>query len=617
METNIVAPNNTNGIAYKLRDYFRKQRYEAMLNPYAARRKKMSIAASLMLVLLSSIGIYSATLISQQDLEPEAGRAFNTEAPKIVKRGVAISGNVYCKTGSGDRLYLDNVEISLEGSNGTLATELTSTDPIGGDGYYVFTNITADDGPFNLSASLGDESLVLENGDLYSKFFDSLQAQNCENKLGLLCDLNDGSVCGDDSTSYDSCSMSPGIHTRFDFAFSGCGEDTKNITTTKVASPTVEPTSVSENGGLIEGKVWLDVDADGVRGEEENKLKGIKVNLLNSSQEKVTSTTTSKSGSYKFKEVDPGNYFVEFDFGNKNYDYTRAGVGTDECKDSNINSHNGQSFILTIKDGVVKSCVDAGFIIKPTATPTSPVLASKKPSATTKPTEVISPTITNDDIPTPIVTPTVQPTVKVTLSPTIVPSVQPTESQNTSVNEVISQEGLVSTSYKVQCKENSVDLENYQISIEIESSDRLDIVYRFDSSLDASNLEVSDISQSGEYKDGVISWRDVEVSKGELLDLVFKANLKDESYGQYVSTIEVKGEDTSLVESVRFTAFCLPSTAVDSSRLIPLSIALLISSVAFAVLAMGYDERIGAYFFDKTGLGDKEKKENFETTILE
>lgn len=74
----------------------------------------------------------------------------------------------------------------------------------------------------------------------------------------------------------------------------------------------------------ISGVAWLDANKDGKRDDGEKLLAGIKVYLLNTTNNAVVKeTTTSENGAYAFFEVPQGRYIVAFEYDGKAYDITK------------------------------------------------------------------------------------------------------------------------------------------------------------------------------------------------------------------------------------------------------------------------------------------------------
>ncbi|MFL5329228.1 MAG: SdrD B-like domain-containing protein [Gemmataceae bacterium] len=111
--------------------------------------------------------------------------------------------------------------------------------------------------------------------------------------------------------------------------------------------------------GKLGDFVWLDTDCDGIQDAGEAGVSGITVKLLNGTGTFITSTTTNGSGAYSFDNLDAGNYIVEFVLPT-GYTFSPAKVGTDGAIDSNPNVSTGRSDVITLAQGEVNVCIDAG-----------------------------------------------------------------------------------------------------------------------------------------------------------------------------------------------------------------------------------------------------------------
>ena len=82
---------------------------------------------------------------------------------------------------------------------------------------------------------------------------------------------------------------------------------------TKVSEFKVDVTSLR-----ISGTVWDDFDEDGIMDEEESKVKDIKLNLYNASNDQLVEYKISdESGNYSFTDLTPGEYYVTADLGDR------------------------------------------------------------------------------------------------------------------------------------------------------------------------------------------------------------------------------------------------------------------------------------------------------------
>ncbi|HRL77031.1 MAG TPA: SdrD B-like domain-containing protein, partial [Candidatus Accumulibacter phosphatis] len=60
-------------------------------------------------------------------------------------------------------------------------------------------------------------------------------------------------------------------------------------------------------------RVWLDKDNDGIQDTNEKGVSNVGVRLLDSSGQQIATTTTDSIGNYKFVDLNPGSYTLEFD----------------------------------------------------------------------------------------------------------------------------------------------------------------------------------------------------------------------------------------------------------------------------------------------------------------
>lgn len=94
----------------------------------------------------------------------------------------------------------------------------------------------------------------------------------------------------------------------------------------------------------IEGTVWEDTNKDGIMQEDENKLQGVTVEIVDSNGNevndakgnKIGSQTTDESGKYSFTNLAQGTYKIKYTVNNQ-YKVTTKNVGTDETVNSKAN----------------------------------------------------------------------------------------------------------------------------------------------------------------------------------------------------------------------------------------------------------------------------------------
>ena len=123
----------------------------------------------------------------------------------------------------------------------------------------------------------------------------------------------------------------------------------------------------------IGDKVFADWNHNGIQDTGEGVVKNVKVLLQNSSGVTIATTTTDKSGMYKFANLDPGTYRIGFDKSNgvqvadnasvKNWQWSKVNVGTDDSRDSDATAaHNAIAYTTytTLDSGEYDNTWDVG-----------------------------------------------------------------------------------------------------------------------------------------------------------------------------------------------------------------------------------------------------------------
>ena len=110
----------------------------------------------------------------------------------------------------------------------------------------------------------------------------------------------------------------------------------------------------------IGGKVWYDVDYDGLRQSDEPVQSDIVVLLKDGRGGNHAVTETDSNGCYKFERLLPDEYQVLFFISDDNK-FTLQDIGTDDHIDSDVNS-NGETFIFNLFAGQTES-FDAGMLL--------------------------------------------------------------------------------------------------------------------------------------------------------------------------------------------------------------------------------------------------------------
>ncbi|MCA0353764.1 MAG: hypothetical protein LCH85_17360 [Chloroflexi bacterium] len=105
--------------------------------------------------------------------------------------------------------------------------------------------------------------------------------------------------------------------------------------------------------------IWYDTNINGIQDSGETGVNGLTVNLLDSSNV-VIDTTTTVNGNYQFTDLMPGvGYYVEFTKPT-NYNFSQANVGANDAIDSDANPANGLSTLITLASAENNPTIDAG-----------------------------------------------------------------------------------------------------------------------------------------------------------------------------------------------------------------------------------------------------------------
>lgn len=139
------------------------------------------------------------------------------------------------------------------------------------------------------------------------------------------------------------------------------GDDTKdsdiNTTTGRTASFVFTGgVNLTFDGGLnvtdvtkasVGDFVWADLDNDNMQDANEPGIPGVIVQLYNSANVLIATTTTNPLGYYVFNNVDPGNYYVKFSNTPAGYNFVTADAGGDDTRDSDVTGANGTGTTAT------------------------------------------------------------------------------------------------------------------------------------------------------------------------------------------------------------------------------------------------------------------------------
>ncbi|MCX8056048.1 MAG: CIA30 family protein, partial [Ignavibacteria bacterium] len=116
--------------------------------------------------------------------------------------------------------------------------------------------------------------------------------------------------------------------------------------------------------GSIGDFVWNDLDMDGIQDPNEPGLENIIVKLYDCAGNFIAQTVTDSLGKYSFTNLLPGSYKIEVVLPN-GYQFSPKDQGSDNSKDSDINSSNSQSDCITLNPGENYADLDAGMHLIP------------------------------------------------------------------------------------------------------------------------------------------------------------------------------------------------------------------------------------------------------------
>ena len=119
------------------------------------------------------------------------------------------------------------------------------------------------------------------------------------------------------------------------------------------------------NASLVMGRVWNDINEDGMRTEDEQLMPLTTVYLEDANLNILATTTTNHAGMYCFATEYTGQTYVAVE-APEDHVFTNKHVGPDPNMDSDV-SDEGLSDMLMFDDAYVMTYVDAGFYYKVTA----------------------------------------------------------------------------------------------------------------------------------------------------------------------------------------------------------------------------------------------------------
>ena len=88
-------------------------------------------------------------------------------------------------------------------------------------------------------------------------------------------------------------------------------------------NPNADNQEDNKDPNSVSGLAWIDENKDGIRDNQEQILQGVRVILLDSKGNLVKETETSLTGTYKFTDLEHGDYLVVFEYDTSKYVVTK------------------------------------------------------------------------------------------------------------------------------------------------------------------------------------------------------------------------------------------------------------------------------------------------------
>jgi len=118
---------------------------------------------------------------------------------------------------------------------------------------------------------------------------------------------------------------------------------------------------IEEELGSLGDFVWNDTNGNGIQDDGEPGIENILVRLYNDAGFLQDLVATDADGRYLFEDLNPGNYYVEFDIPT-GFDPTVPFLGNDREADSDVDGSNGPGTtrIITLGEGESNLSIDLG-----------------------------------------------------------------------------------------------------------------------------------------------------------------------------------------------------------------------------------------------------------------
>jgi protocatechuate 3,4-dioxygenase beta subunit len=115
----------------------------------------------------------------------------------------------------------------------------------------------------------------------------------------------------------------------------------------------------AENVAIIGDAVWYDDNRNGIQDSFEKGVEAIQVNLYNSDDKKVASTTTDEDGNYQFRDLVPASYYLQLNNLPVGYEITLQNVGENNTINSDADA-TGKTALTELTEGEVDLSWDMG-----------------------------------------------------------------------------------------------------------------------------------------------------------------------------------------------------------------------------------------------------------------
>ena len=144
--------------------------------------------------------------------------------------------------------------------------------------------------------------------------------------------------------------------------------------TTAITTLDSNESDMSWDLGIVErasigDTLWRDDNRDGIDDGSEPRVSGVIVNLLDSGENIIDTTTTDTNGHYIFTNLLPNEYIVEFNLSSlpPHFVPTFHNQGSDDTLDSDANPSNGRTDTIALASGEHNSSIDMGIFIPQTS----------------------------------------------------------------------------------------------------------------------------------------------------------------------------------------------------------------------------------------------------------